>query len=96
MARKRMITRTVEQTTAEVMTLDITTAEVRINSYTIGGSYTDTELLAQLKKLFESDTLKLVHIETQHREELLLGMPEEDFIRLAQVLPPRTTHSKED
>lgn len=30
MARKRMVTRTVEQTTAQVMTLDVTTAEVQV------------------------------------------------------------------
>lgn len=35
MARKRMVTRTVMQTTAEVMTLDITTAEVQVLPYDI-------------------------------------------------------------
>ena len=45
MARKRMVTRTVEQTTAQVMTLDVTTAEVQVRPYDIGGRYTDEELL---------------------------------------------------
>lgn len=96
MARKRMVTRTVEQTTAQVMTLDVTTAEVQIRPYTVGGRYTEEEALKHLKKLFETDALKLVHIESQTCEEILLGMDEEDFIRLAQVLPPRTTNKKED
>lgn len=95
MARQRMVTRTIEQTTVEVMTLNVTTAEVSIKEYTIGGTYTDTELLKKLKKLFETDEIKLVHIENQKTEELLLGMTEEDFIRLATVLPPRGT-KKED
>lgn len=90
MARKRMITRTITQTTAQVMTLNVTTAEVQILQYDIGGQYTDVELLSKLKKIFETDTLKLVHIESQVCNELLLGMSEEDFIRLAEVLPPRT------
>ena len=90
MTRKRMVTRTIEQTTAEVMTLDVTTAEVQVRSYDIGGRYTDEELLKKLQKLFQTDTLKLVHIESQVCNEVLLGMDEEDFIRLAKVLPPRT------
>lgn len=96
MARKRMITRTVEQTTAQVMTLDVITAEVQVRTYEIGGQYTDEELLKKLQKLFQTDTLKLVHIESQNCNEVLLGMDEDDFIRLAKVLPPRTTNKEED
>lgn len=90
MARKRMVTRTIEQTTADVMTLDVTTAEVQVRPYDIGGRYTDEELLKKLQKLFQTDMLKLVHIESQVCNEVLLGMDEEEFIRLAKVLPPRT------
>lgn len=96
MTRKRMVTRTVEQTTAHVMTLDVTTAEVQVRPYDIGGHYTDEELLKKLQKLFQTDTLKLVHIESQYCKEVLLGMEEEDFIRLAKVLPTRTTNKDED
>ena len=96
MARKRMITRTVEQTTAQVMTIDVTTAGVQICTYDIGGRYTDEELLKKLQNLFQTDTLKLVHIESQVCKEVLLGMEEEEFIRLAKVLPPRTTNKEED
>lgn len=96
MARKRMVTRTVTQTTAEVMTLDVTTAEVQVKSYDIGGQYTDEELLKKLQDLFQTDILKLVHIEQQTCKELLLGMDEEDFIRLAKVLPPRNTSKEEN
>lgn len=92
MTRKRMVTRTVEQTTAQVMTIDVTTAEVQVCTYDIGGKYTDEELLKSLKKLFQTETLKLVHIESQVCNEVLLGMDEEEFIRLAKVLPPRTTN----
>ncbi len=96
MTRKRMVTRTIEQTTAQVMTLDVTTAEVKIVPYQIGGKHTDDELLKNLKKLFETDTLKLVHIDSQSCEKVLLGMAEEDFIRLAKVLPPRMANKEED
>lgn len=96
MTRKRMVTRTVEQTTAHVMTLDVTTAEVQVRPYDIGGHYTDEELLKKLQKLFQTDTLKLVHIESQYCKEVLLGMEEEDFIRHAKVLPTHTTNKDED
>ena len=96
MARKRMVTRTVMQTTAEVMSLDVTTAEVQVRTYDIGGQYNDEELLKKLQKLFQTDTLKLVYIESQTSKEVLLGMEEEDFIRLAKVLPPRTSNKDED
>ena len=96
MARKRMITRTVEQTTAKVMTLDVTTAEVQVCTYDIGGQYNDEELLKKLQQLFQTDTLKLVHVESQTCKEVLLGMEEEDFIRLAKVLPPRNSNKDED
>lgn len=96
MARKRMVTRTVMQTKANVMTLDVTSAEVQVFQYDIGGQYTDDDLLKKLQKLFQTDTLKLVHIESQTCKEVLLGMDEEDFIRLAKVLPPRNTNNYED
>lgn len=96
MARKRMVTRTIEQTTAQVMTLNVTTAEVQVLPYDIGGKYNDEELLKKLQTLFQTDTLKLVHIESQSCKEVLLGMYEEDFIRLAQVLPSRNVNKNED
>lgn len=96
MTRKRMITRTIMQTTAKVMTLNVTTAEVQILTYDIGGQYTDDELLKKLQRLFQTDELKLVHIESQVCNELLLGMNEEDFIRYAEVLPPRSTNKNEE
>lgn len=89
MANVKMVTRTIEQTTAEVMCVGTNTAQVTINTYTIGGAYTDEDLLKKLKKLFEADGIVIVKIESQHTEQLLLGMTEEDFIRYAKVLPPR-------
>ena len=86
MARKRMVTRTIMQTTAEV----------KINKYDIGGEYTDSELLTKLQEIFQTDTFKLVHIENQSCKELLLGMDEDEFIRLAKVLPPRGTKVESD
>ena len=90
MRRERMITRIVLQTTAEVMCIDVTTAEVNINTYTLGGAYEQDELLKKLKKIYETDTYKLVNIESVSTEELLLGMSESQFMEYATVLSSRT------
>lgn len=97
MAREKMVTRTVTQTTAEVMTIDVTSTEVQIRDYTIGGTYDTNELLLKkLQSLFQTDTLKLVHISSTTVEDLLLGMSEEDFIRYSTVLSPRTTKKESE
>ena len=89
MSRERMITRTVEITTAEIMCLDVVTAEVVTKRCDISGVFTDEELLKAIKKICETDTFKVVHVVSQKTSELLYGMPESKFIELAEILPPR-------
>lgn len=93
MAREKMVTRTTTQTTAEVMCLNVETANVTIKSYTIGGTPTDKELLKKLRAIYETETFKLVAIQKTETETLLLGMTEEEFIRYARVLPPRKNYN---
>lgn len=98
MARKRMITRTIEQTTAKVMTLNVVTAEVTITPYTISGELTGDALLKALQDTYQTDTMKLVHVLESTVESVLYGMEEEEFIKLAKVLPKRyvTVSESED
>lgn len=91
MARVKMVTRTMEKTTAEVMTLNIDTAEVSTMTFEVIGKYTDIELLSKLKDLYETDNVKLVHIVANNLKEILMGMSEEDFAKYAKELPPRTS-----
>lgn len=91
MARERMVTRTVELTIADVMTLDTATAEVRVIAYEIGGGLTDNDaILKAIKKLHETDTFKCVAVQSVSVKEILYGMTEQEFIAHAKVLPPRT------
>lgn len=91
MARERMVTRTVELSVCEVMCMDTNTAEVTIKTYEIGGGLTDSKtLLKAVKKLYETDTFKCVAISKVTQKEILYGMPESQFIKLAKVLPPRS------
>ena len=95
MARKRMVTRTIEQTTAKVMALNVVTADVSITSYTISGVLTGDTLLKALQETYQTDTLKLVHVVESSVDRVLYGMDEEEFIKLAKVLPKRYVTASE-
>lgn len=96
MARERMVTRTVELAVCETMCMDINTAEVTIMDYEIGGGITDKNaLLKAIKKQYETDTFKCVAISSVDVKEILYGMPESEFIKLAKILPNRGTKATE-
>lgn len=91
MARVRMVTRTVSLAVAEIMCLNTETANVSLEEYEIGGGLTDkNEILKAVKKLYETDTHKCVAINKLDFKEILYGMPENEFIAKATILPPRT------
>ena len=89
MARERMVTRTVESTIAHTMCLNVETADVSVETYRVSGKFEEKELLKKLKKLYETETFKVVAIQSTETEEKLYGMTEELFIELAHELPPR-------
>lgn len=97
MARVRMVTRTVVVTVVEVMCVDVTTAQVQINEIEVSGSYTDNEvLLKAIKKQHENDSFKCVAVQSATEKEVLYGMEEIEFIKLAKVLPPRSKTETEE
>ena len=89
MARERMVTRTVEVNTYSVMTCNVDTAEAGVMDFKCGMIPQSVEPLKHLKKLYETDTLKLVAIVSRETETVLYGMPEKEFIAAAKILPPR-------
>ena len=91
MARMRMVTRTVEVNTYSVMTCNTETAEVRTIDFKVGVIPQSIEPMKYLKKQYETETLKLCAITSHAVETILYGMPEDEFIKNATVLPPRTT-----
>lgn len=96
MARERMVTRTVELSVCEVMCMDTVTAEVKIMTYEVGGGITEEKaLLKAIKKLHETDNFKCVAISKVTTKEILYGMSETEFIKLAKILPPRGTKAEE-
>ena len=90
MARVRMVTRTVNVTEAEVMCLTVSTAEVSTVKFKLSGNITEsTEALKLVKKQHETKDFKPTAVLSLNTKEVLYGMTEEQFIKLAEVLPPR-------
>lgn len=91
MARVRMVTRTINVTTAEVMTVNTITCEVSTVNYELTGeTYNNEKALKELKKLYETEDTKLVAIQTLTVHEEMYGLKEVDFLKVAHKLDPAT------
>lgn len=90
MARVPMVTRTIITTKVIVMCLDIETGEPCNKSVVVPRTYKDDEkLLKKVKEVLETEILKPVHIVDKEEIETLYGMSEQEFIKHAEVQPPR-------
>lgn len=87
MARKRMITRTITSTKVKATVYNIEKDEIKTLEYKLSGELsTDDVLKAIAEEHKEVRPLKVIEV-TVHEE--LYGMPEEKFLELAEILPPR-------
>lgn len=92
-----MVTRTVVVTSVEVMCLNVETASVEIKTFDVSGVFADNDTaLKAIKKVYETDTFKCVAVQGMTENEVLYGIPEIEFIKLAKVLPPRGTKSEQE
>lgn len=91
MARKRMVTRTVQSTKVLVMCANTETASIENYEVTVSGVFSDdAKLMKEVEKVLASETIKPVAIKEKTIEEKLYGMEEQKFIENAEVLPSRT------
>lgn len=90
MARRRMVTRTVVESVATVMMVDTTTAQVydAVDTAT-GMEYDNDFMLKHARKALETERFKVVMVREVMYRETLYGMPEEEFIKLAHIMPDR-------
>lgn len=96
MARIPMVTRTITTTKAVVMCLNVVQGELYNETVTVPRTYKDDNaLLKVVKPIIETDELKAVHIVAKEEIETLYGMPENDFMEHATVLPKRKTEETE-
>lgn len=88
--RKRMVTRTVTTTEVELLCLNILTAEPFNETAVIPGTYTSNEkILKVLRPVLDTKETKIVSVSRAEIKHTLYGMSESDFIKLAEVMPPR-------
>ena len=91
MARERIVTRTINVTLIEAMCVDTSSAEVSIKNFELTGeTFTLENALKALKKEYETDTLKVVAIQSMEVKEEMYGLKEIDFLKIAQKLDPAT------
>ena len=90
MARERMVTRTLIISEVSALVVDITTAQTATKVYTITGEIDAANALKQLKKLYETETEKIVATTDIQTTEKLFGLPEVEFFKVAVELDPET------
>ena len=96
MARVRMVTRTVNENTYTCMCVDTISAEIINRDFVVGVEFdTDEQALKHFQKQYNTDGFKVVAVVAHSVKEILYGMTEADFIRLAKVLPPRSSEKSE-
>ena len=90
MARVPMITRTVVTTKATVLCVNTVAEETVVHVVEVPRTYTDdSKLLKAVKETLDSTLIPVKVISTE-TVETLYGMTEQNFIELAEKLPPRT------
>lgn len=95
MARQAMVTRTITTTEVDVMAVNTVSGETFTVNLTLPRTYKDDNaVLKKVQSLFDNDDVKHVHVISTTENETLYGMPEEEFIAHAQVLPPRNTKTE--
>lgn len=87
MARKRLVTRTIKSKEVTALCLDIVTSEPSNTTYIVPFNIKDGEdTIKYLRKKYDTETLKVVSVVDTKTTENLYGMPEEDFIKSANII----------
>lgn len=94
MARKRMVTRTITFTTVKARVYVIASDEIKTVEYKLSGELSaDVALKVITKGHEEVRPLNVTEVTVQKE---LYGMPEEKFLELAEILPPRAKSQPEE
>lgn len=95
MARRPMVTRTIQSTKVNVLCLDVSDGEPCNVEVVLPRTYKDeAAMLKEAKKLIDTDTVKAVHIVDVEVTENLYGMDEADFIKYAKPVTRGKTNEE--
>lgn len=93
MARIPMVTRTIQTTIVTIFCVSIEDRSTFEQTLTLPRTYKDdNKLMKVVEKALEGEPIKAVAIINQEVKEKLYGMTEQEFIKNAKVLPPRSTN----
>ena len=97
MARQSMVTRTIPTTIANVLCLNIADETTSKKEVTLSRTYkSEQALLKAVKKLYETDDVKIVHVVDHSTKNVRYGQTEQKFIENAEILPPLERAKKEN
>lgn len=89
--RKPQVTRTIITTQATVLCLNVETGEPFNETVVVPRTFKDEKkLLKKITEMVDTETVKAVHIVDKVEVSILYGMSEEEFIKVAKILPPRS------
>lgn len=95
--RTPQVTRTITTTKARLMCLDIEKGEPINAEVILPRTYKDDKaILKAAEKVLEDVTVKPVHVVSSVVDETLYGMSEAEFIKHAEILPPRSWTGEQD
>jgi hypothetical protein len=96
MARVPMVTRTIPTTVVNVFCVNTEDRSTFEQSITLPRTYKDeVKMMKAIEKVLDGEPIKAVSITGYEVQETLYGMTEQDFIKAASVLPPRTANKDE-
>lgn len=88
--RKPMVTRTFQTTEVNVLCMDLVKSEPFNQVVTLPRTYKDDKaLLKKAAEIIDNDEVKAVHVVYSNVKETLYGMPEDEFIKNAEILPKK-------
>lgn len=87
MARRKMVTRTITATDVTCLCMDISTAEPINKTFSIVGKFAEDEkLLKVVRKMYETDDVKIVAIVDKNVTNELYGMDENEYLAHAHII----------
>ena len=96
MAKAPIVSRTITSTVVDAFCIDLITKEPKNISITVARTYKNEDaLLKAVKKVADSDTLKVISIESFDTVTQRRGMSEDTFIANSYILPPLPTKESE-
>lgn len=96
MRKEKLVTRTFTLTPVTIMTVDTVSAEIHEIDDVFTGDLTPAVAEKKAKAIYETDTLKVVKVDTFPAYTELRGMTEQCFYEYSKMLPDRKDYSKEE